>query len=158
MTYAPAGTLPKTDHVRMDEDAYVLYEVEKKTPDRQAFHRYRVLQVVRNDELYEYEEDMGDVSKFTATGFCIPGGGYDAQPVTIWTPNGQVVVGETKKTYWFEETVGSLIDAAEGVHKQPFDTSKILDNRTDLVAGYHEQIDRKRNRSKRQFATKGKDR
>jgi|TARA_Y100000310_G_C20461840_1_gene705749 hypothetical protein len=149
MTLKPLSEMvPGTDYVVMDEDAYVLYELERNTPDSKSVHRYRCVQVVRNDNLAEYVWDMGKASRFKVEGFCIPGGGFDTG--TIWTPKGRAPSG--KKTYWFKETVGSLIDAAEGIHKRGgFDTSEILENRTDLEAGYHQQIDRKRNLNKRQF-------
>ncbi len=147
--------MPKTEYVSMDEDAYVLIELVKKTPDSLHFHRYRHIQVVRNDELAEYIWDMGDESKFKADGFCIPGGGYDTAMKTIFTPRGPVQIETGRKFWHFEETVGTLIDAAEELHRNPFDISVILDNQTDLIAGYHEQIDRKQNRNKRQFAMKG---
>jgi hypothetical protein len=154
--YSSIGVLPKTDHVDMSEDAYVLYEIDHKTPNSKAFHRYRVVHVVRNDGLAEFEWDMGDRANFKVEGFCIPGGGFNQQHKTVVLANQrpqQVPAG--KKSYWFEETVGSLIDAAEGIHKNPFDTSEILENQTDLISGYHEQIDRKQNRNKRQFAIGG---
>ena len=163
MTLKPLSEMvPGTDYVVMDEDAYVLYELERNTPDSKSVHRYRCVQVVRANEhffrgglrvaagegLAEYVWDMGEASRFKVEGFCIPGGGFDTG--TIWTPKGRAPSG--KKTYWFKETVGSLIDAAEGLHKRGgFDTSEILENRTDLEAGYHQQIDRKRNLNKRQF-------
>lgn len=148
--------MPKTDYVSMDEDAYVLIELVKKTPDSMHFHRYRHIQVIRNDELAEYIWDMGDESKFKVDGFCIPGGGYDTEMKTLFTPRGPVQIETGRKNWWFEETVGTLIDAAEELHRKPFDIGLILDNQTDLIAGYHEQIDRKQNPNKRQFAMKVK--
>ncbi len=153
--------MPKTDYVNMDEDAYVLIELVKKTPDSKHFHRYRHVQVVRNDALAEYIWDMGDELKFKAAGFCIPGGGYDTETKKMWVWNAFTGKSEPraieigKRSWWFEETVGTLIDAAEELHRNPFDVSEILDNQTDLIEDYHEQIDRKQNRNKRQFAVKG---
>lgn len=153
--YSSIGVLPKTDHIDLNEDAYVLYEIDHKTPDSKAFHRYRVVHVVRNDELAEYEWDMGDRDQFKVEGFCIPGGGFNQQHQMVYLVGKPKQVPVGKKSYWFEETVGSLIDAAEGIHKNPFDTSEILENRTDLIEGYYDQIDRKQNRNKRQFANGG---
>lgn len=150
------AVMPKTEYVSMDEDAYVLIELVKKTPDSLHFHRYRHVQVVRNDELAEKIWDMGDESKFKAGGFCIPGGGYDTVMKTLFTPAGSVQIETGRKFWHFEETVGTLIDAAEKLHLNPFDVGLILDNQTDLIAGYHEQIDRKQHPNKRQFAMKVK--
>ena len=150
------AVMPKTDWVSMDEAAYVLIELVKKTPDSMHFHRYRHIQVIRNDDLAEYIWDMGDESKFKDNGFCIPGGGYDTEMKTFFTPQGPVQIETGPKFWHFEETVGRLIDAAEKLHLKPFDIGLILDNQTDLIAGYHEQIDRKQNPNKRQFAMKVK--
>jgi hypothetical protein len=105
--------------------------------------------------LAEYEWDMGDRDQFNVEGFCIPGGGFNQQHQMVYLVGKPKQVPVGKKSYWFEETVGSLIDAAEGIHKNPFDTSEILENQTDLIEGYHVQIDRKQNRNKRQFAIGG---
>ena len=154
--YSSIGVLPKTDHIDLNEDAYVLYEIDHKTPDSKAFHRYRVVHVVRNDELAEYEFDMGNRDQFKVEGFCIPGGGFNQQHQMVYLVGKPKQVPVGKKSYWFEETAGSLIDAAEAIHKQGgFDTSEILENRTDLIEGYYDQIDRKQNRNKRQFANGG---
>lgn len=53
-----------THYVERDELAYGLYELNFKTPDQRARHRYQIIVVKRGDSLAEYRKDLGAVSKF----------------------------------------------------------------------------------------------
>ena len=84
-----------TEYIEPDEYALALVELPMLSPDFKSMRRYRILYVVRNDNLAEYREDMGLASDFNAPPFRILGG-----------------VTEGSKVY-FEHTVGELLDMAD---------------------------------------------
>ena len=112
-----------TDHISPDEPALGLYELNFKTPDQTARHRYQIIMVIRNDKPAEYRIDLGDAKKFKDIDqFRIPGG------ITDYT---------TGKIY-IEETVGSLKTIADQLRKAPcFDK---MDLAMSGVARYNELI------------------
>ena len=116
--------MPGTATVSMDEWAYTLFEVNKPSPDSKSVRRYRHIQVVRGEGLAEYVQDMGLASGYDEE-FNIPGGFLD------------------QGKFYPEHTVGELIDISEQLHKRPYDMGNVMETRTDLVGGYHDQIDRK---------------
>ena len=87
-----------------DEKCLGLYEMNFKTPDQSARHRYQIIMVIRDDKPAEYRIDLGDAKKFkNVDQFRIPGG------VTDYT---------TGKIY-IEETVGRLKTIADQLRKAP---------------------------------------
>ena len=90
-------------HVLPNEPAYALSEVNLKTPDEKAWHRYQRIAVVRNDAISMSVRDMGPASAYTAPQFRIIGGDVD-------DINGRGIA-------W--ETVASIQDMAEQMRKDP---------------------------------------
>ena len=54
-----------------DEPCWRVFEKELPPPDRHAFHRYQLVQVLRNDRLVYVRIDMGLASEWTAPEFAI---------------------------------------------------------------------------------------
>jgi len=100
MSKLVAGAAGITD----DEPCLGLYELNFKTPDQRARHRYQIIMVIRDDKPAEYRIDLGDAKKFkNVDQFRIPGG------ITDYT---------TGKIY-IEETVGRLKAIADQLRKAP---------------------------------------
>ena len=47
-----------------DEKAYGLFEINQQSPGNRGFHRYQVIQVIRDGKIAEWRKDMGLASKF----------------------------------------------------------------------------------------------
>ena len=47
-----------------DEKAWGLFEIHEQAPDSSGFHRYQVLQIIRNGQIAEWRRDMGLASTF----------------------------------------------------------------------------------------------
>jgi hypothetical protein len=60
-----------TDYVSNDEFCVSLVEVKLVTPDKQAWNRYQIIYVIRNDKVAEYRTDMGLASNYFADEFRI---------------------------------------------------------------------------------------
>ena len=128
---------PSTSFVDMNERAFTLYELNRPTPDSKGLHRYRYVHVVRGDERAEYKVDLGDASNF-GDEFEIPGGVEETRRHRWfkWWWWG-------RPKFWFEHTVGELVDMANELQLRPHLKDRILAERTDLVAGYHDEMDRR---------------
>lgn len=95
-----------TDWVKYDEPCFGLYELNFKTPDEKARHRYQICIVLRGDQKYEYRKDLGDAKKFKGIEqIRIPGGLPDERPV---------------------ETVGRLMDIANTLRSNKLYDPNIL--------------------------------
>ena len=113
----------------MDEPCFALAEMNQKTPDQHAFHRYRLLYVVRDDRLAEYREDLG-AQEWVREPIQIPGGVMDT--------TGHCVI---------EHTVGELIDIAEYFQAQDPFAQKLGWAPSDLLTirrNEHEEIRQQR--------------
>ena len=47
-----------------DEKAWGLFEMHEQSPDSKGFHRYQIVQVVRDGRLAEWRKDMGLASNW----------------------------------------------------------------------------------------------
>lgn len=64
-----------TDFIRLDEPCYGLFELNFQSPGSRGFHRYQIIQVIRNDRIAEFRKDLGASKKFKGIDqFRIPGG------------------------------------------------------------------------------------
>ena len=58
-----------------DEPCFNLSELNRYSPPpNQVLHRFQVIIVVRGETLAEYDIDLGEADRFTATQFRLPGG------------------------------------------------------------------------------------
>ena len=55
--------LPATT-INGDEKAWGLFELNYQTPESSGFHRYQIIQVLRDDRITEWRKDMGSVDNF----------------------------------------------------------------------------------------------
>ncbi len=83
-----------TTFVLDDEPCLSLKEISRQSPDSKGFHRYQIIQVLRDDKIVEFERDLGLSSNIKVDQFRIPGG--------YTRGNGGVIV----------HNVGELIDIA----------------------------------------------
>ena len=122
-----ATLVPVALFVRMDEPCMGLFELNQMSPDFKGVRRYQIIRVLRGDRIAEWRKDLGPRTAFIAPEFRVPGGVID------------------EKTGRFEilHTVGELKDIADfqrdGIIRQPEPPTP-----TDLVKGYHDQMDQKR--------------
>ncbi len=79
-----------TTFIEESEPCMGLYEINLMAPDNKAFHRYQIINVMREDRPAEYREDMGLAKNCKADQLRILGG------VTI------------EGKFYIEETVGRL--------------------------------------------------
>jgi len=98
-----------TSYVLVDEPAMGLKEENHISPITRQWHRYQIIQVVRDDKIAEYREDMGASKNFKGGQVNIVGG---------------VIDPDTKRIY-IEETVGSLREYAQQLKRKP--TIDIMD-------------------------------
>ena len=85
-----------THYVIKDEPCMGLYEINEQSPGNKGFHRYQILQVVRNDKPAEYRKDLGSAKLYKGVDqLRIPGGASDG------------------KKFYIEHTVGELMDIAD---------------------------------------------
>lgn len=63
-----------TNCVSLDEKCFGLYELNFKSPDQKARHRYQIILVNRGDKIAEFRKDLGLASKYKAEQIRIPGG------------------------------------------------------------------------------------
>lgn len=91
--------------IKPDEPCLGLYEMNFKTPNQKARHRYQIIIVIRDgDKPAEYRIDLGNVKKFKGVDqIRIPGG----------------IVDEITGKIYIEETVGRLQDIANKVRGVP---------------------------------------
>lgn len=121
-------------YVRMDEPCYWYEEINKPAPDSKGVHRYRTIKVYRHNDFVEFVEDMGLAGVFATDEFQIPGGAREWRHGKWW--------------YYIEETVGSLMDIAEQLHRPERQRAK--PKPSDLIGYYHTIGDRRRKAHKRQ--------
>lgn len=97
-----------THFVINDEPCFGLSEINQMAPDNSAWHRYQLIEVVRDDRIATYRKDMGLAKDFTADQFTIPGGAID------------------KGKIYIEHTVGELKDIAFQLRERPsFDKKEL---------------------------------
>ena len=53
-----------TTTVRGDEKAWGLFEIHEQSPNHKGFHRYQIIQVMRDDKVAEWRKDMGLAKNF----------------------------------------------------------------------------------------------
>ncbi len=99
-----------TNVVTLDEPCLGLFELNYKTPNQKARHRYQIILVMRNDKPAEFRRDLGLTSKFKGKDqFRIPGG----------------IISKNK--VYIEHTVGELKDIADALRvKRPFDKRELV--------------------------------
>ena len=105
-----AGILYGTTFIQEDEPCMGLFELSLQSPGSRGFHRYQILQVIRNDEIVEYREDMGLATKWS---------GKDQLRIL----GGAKVDGKL----YVEETVGTLREVANQLRsKSTFDKLELV--------------------------------
>ena len=98
-----ANILYGTTYIKEDEPCLSLTEQHLQSPGSRGFHRYQIIQVIRDDKVTEYREDMGSVRKFRGKNeLRILGGAKDP---------------DTGRIY-IEETVGRLRLMAEQLREK----------------------------------------
>jgi len=102
-----AHILYGTTWVGEDEPCIALSETHMQAPDNSGFHRFQIIRVLRNEQIVEYREDLGDAKKFKGVDqLFLPGGAKD----------------ETTGRFYIEETVGRLREIAHYLRQHsPFD-------------------------------------
>lgn len=91
-----------TQVVKMDEPSWGLYELNMQSPKSRGFHRYQILQVVRDGIITEVWVDMGLAKKWKAT-------------------------TEIRIPSLLEHTVGELIEMANDMREHPsFDLKELV--------------------------------
>ena len=56
-----------------DEKAWGLYEVHEMAPNKRAFHRYQIIEVIRDGKVAQFRKDMGLAKNFKGiNGINIP--------------------------------------------------------------------------------------
>lgn len=53
-----------TDTIQGNEPAWGLFELNYQSPRSKGFHRYQIIQVVRNGRVWEWRRDMGKAKNF----------------------------------------------------------------------------------------------
>ncbi len=99
-----------TNYVLEDEPCLGLAEKDIQSPNYKGFHRYRIVEVMRNGTPTQYRKDLGQSSNFKGVdSIAILGGWQDGNELHI------------------EHTVGELIEIAEALRakKQPFDKKEL---------------------------------
>ena len=115
-----------TKHVRRDELAYYLSEINLPGRPGEGHHRYQIIGVIRNDKLCDCHIDMGPVTKFP---------GIDQLRIIT------AVIISNNRTEALH-TVEEAMRMADSLRAVQVDKSEwpIL----DLMAGYQEHEERKR--------------
>jgi len=114
--------LPATIYISDCEPALLYSEQDLQSPDSRGFHRYRIFHVLRNDEPYEYREDMGVAEQYVAPPLRIPAGGGER-------------VNGTQVRYWSVHSVRELREIAEEWHVLHA-TPPIWEPSQSLIEGY----------------------
>lgn len=120
------GILPITIAVSDDEPCLELREVVRMAPGNKGWRRAQIITVVLNDRPAEYAQDLGPRWRFNAQEFRIPGG----------------VVDERTKRIEIEHTVGELREIAQKLRAGDIRPPEM--EPTDVIGGYHKQMDLKR--------------
>ena len=120
-----------TDHVGNDEPCFGYAEVNKVSVKAGAgTRRMMIIQVVRNDNLFEYWRDMGKADAFKTEEFAFPG--------YVPLSNGH---------YEVLETVGRLKEAADNFRAKMDKPHRPFDP-TDMKKGFEEYAVRRRDARK----------
>ncbi len=102
-----------TTYVFNDEPCLGLYELNFQSPGNRGFHRYQILQVIREgDKVAEHRKDLGNAKKFKGVDqFRIPG--------SAKLPDGRLQI---------VHKVGELIDIANTIRDRGslFDKKDII--------------------------------
>lgn len=53
-----------TTYLKDDEKAWGLVELDLQSPGSKGFHRYQIVQVIRNGQIAQHRTDMGSSKKF----------------------------------------------------------------------------------------------
>ena len=61
-----------TDYYTPDEKCWGLFELEFQSPGSKGFHRYQIIEVIRDGQVAEYRKDMGSTKKVRGDQFRIP--------------------------------------------------------------------------------------
>lgn len=56
--------IPVAHTILGDEKAWGLYEIHEQSPGNRGFHRYQIIQVIRDGKIAEFRKDMGLASKW----------------------------------------------------------------------------------------------
>lgn len=59
-----SGIVPVTTTVLGNEKAWGLYEIHEQSPGSRGFHRYQIIQVIRNGQIAEWRKDLGLAKNF----------------------------------------------------------------------------------------------
>lgn len=132
MATALPGISRATQAINENEPCLELAEVNRVVPLAGAgLHRFQIVKVVRNDQVYEWVKDMGRASKFKTDQFIFPGA---------------VALGNGR--YDVLETVGRLRGAADefrAKYDQPYQPREAP---RDLRKGFEEFATRRRDAKK----------
>lgn len=126
--------LSATLTISEDEPALGLRETVRPRPDFKARHRYQCIYVIRDGKAVEWQKDLGPEGNFKRDQFHLLGGGEN--------PDGSITV-------W--ETVGHLIDMADYLRENGFKSDEVYPKgfSRDMVAEYHDEVDRRRRQATR---------
>lgn len=119
-----------TNAVTMDEPCLLLTEQNLQGPGSRGWRRYQIILVMRGDNPAEFRRDLGTAEAFAVQQFRIPGGARD----------------EVSGRFYVEHTVGELVDIADYI-RGGFGTQPEVAPRTDLIAGYHQEVDSRKGRA-----------
>ena len=53
-----------TDTIQGNEPAFGLFELHMQSPKSKGFHRYQIIQIVRDGRIWEWRKDMGLAKNF----------------------------------------------------------------------------------------------
>jgi len=53
-----------TDTIQGNEPAWGLFELNYQSPRSKGFHRYQIIQIVRDGRIWEWRKDMGKAKRF----------------------------------------------------------------------------------------------
>ena len=127
-----------TTLISMDEWAIGLKEVNRPTPDSKGVHRYRTVQVIRDDAVADFETDLGDASLYGQE-VVVPGG----------------VIDDTTGRFFPVHTVGQLIDIAVKQRDYQHPTDHIVEAAPNMREAFFEHVDKKLNHKRQLFAVRG---
>lgn len=132
------GIVLATDRVTDSEPCFGLAEVNRV--DKVAGHgvrRVQIIQVIRNDQIWEYTRDLGRADAFKTEEFAFPG------HVPLGTGRYEVI-----------ETVGRLRNAADEYRAKYDKPTPRNAEPTDLVKGFEEYATKRRDarKGRRQYA------
>ena len=122
-----------TDWLLPDEPCFCLKEVEQRSADSRSYRRVQCIQVVRNDQVTEFQRDLGPAADFRRSPVWFITGARDPR-------SGRIIC---------EYTVAEAMEMADRRRAGLGDGTDIPEP-SDLIGGYYDQQDKKRHHRKGQ--------